>query len=95
MHTPSREEMTEPLVLVGLKGSDVELIEGKQWGTELTLATFERATWVFRLDGTFLFTPSPLAQVRMDLYPISGTYSMAGNVITLQGEKTSSLVLQW
>lgn len=92
MRDPSHEEMTEPLVLVGLKGSDIELIEGKQWGTELTRATFEGATWAFRLDGTFLFTPSPLAQVRMDLYPIPGTYSMARNVITLQGEKTSSLV---
>src|SRR5207253_6784983 len=45
----------------------------------------------FRPDGTFLFTPSPMAQVRTDIYPIVGTYSRTGNVITFQGGKESSL----
>jgi hypothetical protein len=91
MKARSQQNMTEPLVLVGMKGSDIQPLEGMEWGTELTRAMFEGATWTFRSDGTFLFTPSPLAQVRTDLYPIVGTYSRTGNVITFQGGKKSSL----
>ena len=42
-------------------------------------------------DGQFVFTPSPNANVRQDYFPITGTYSVNDNFITLQGERQSDL----
>ena len=79
-----------PVVFVGTEDLQIERLAGSPaLGTSSTEALFLRGTWQFLEGGRFIFTPSPRADVRKDIFPINGTYSVSGNQITLQGESQS------
>ncbi len=79
------------LLLLGTGEPHITFLKGAQWGPESTQETFKGARWMFFPMGTFTFTPPPTANVRDDLYTISGTYTTDGNIFEFQGEKKSPL----
>ncbi|PZO57852.1 MAG: hypothetical protein DCF15_06225 [Phormidesmis priestleyi] len=79
-----------PFVFVGTDDLQIERLVGSPaLGTSSTEALFLRGTWQFLEGGRFIFTPSPRAYVRQDVFPIVGTYAVLGEQITLQGESQS------
>ena len=75
---------------VGTDDLQIERLAGSPaLSTSRTEAVFSRGTWQFLEGGRFVFTPSPGAYVRQDVFPINGTYSVLDEQITLQGESQS------
>lgn len=69
----------------------VRLIGSPAWGTSTVESIFRSGNWTFLDDGTFLFAPSVYANVRTDIFPIVGTYSISGNQLSIQGENPTDL----
>jgi CHAT domain-containing protein len=79
-----------PVTFVGTDNLQIERLAGSPaLGTSRTEAVFLRGTWQFLEGGRFIFAPSPRADVRQDVFPINGTYSVSDDQITLQGESQS------
>src|SRR5690349_1299306 len=78
MATPS-VEIRQRLTLSGDTAPKVEILRGAPGWMEGTRLTFAQARWDFFPNGTFRFAPGVAANVRDDLYPLSGTYRVVGN----------------
>ncbi len=52
---------------------------------------FAQASWTFFSDGTFRFVPSLSADIRDDLFPITGTYRRQRGTIEFRAYRSSSL----
>ena len=88
---PSKRPTRKPLLrLIGTQEPQINVIKGAQWGTENLQRIFKDESWIFYPDGKFTFTPSLNANLRSDLYPISGTYKQANNIWEFRGENQSS-----
>jgi hypothetical protein len=76
-----------PLLLLGAEPTQIKMLKGQQWGSEGTRKTFQGAKWKFDERAAFVFSPPPEADLRDDLFPISGTYMPRGDLLQLQGEQ--------
>ncbi|NET34850.1 MAG: CHAT domain-containing protein [Cyanothece sp. SIO1E1] len=80
-----------PVDFIGAGDPQAQRLGGNPaWGTTTAESIFRGGIWQFLADDTFIFTPSPTANVRQDIFPISGTYLVSGNQLILQGERKSA-----
>jgi CHAT domain-containing protein len=59
--------------------------------TTSLVALFAGAGWVFHPDGSFQFVPSLAADVRDDLFPMTGSYRRRNGTIEFQAQRRSPL----
>jgi hypothetical protein len=76
------------LHLIGRGLPTISFLKREQWGEEATQQVFQGAIWMFRPDGTFIFTRSAVANFRD--YLIEGVYTQADTIIEFHGEAGST-----
>lgn len=79
------------LILVGMDEPHITFLKGGQWGPERTRSVFKGGSWTIYPDGTFMFQPAVMADVRNDLYPIKGIYTRIGDTLEFQGKQQCEL----
>jgi hypothetical protein len=80
----------QPLQFIGTGEPKIQILQGVS-RTKLLTQMLRGGKWLFYPDGKFMYVPSPNANVRDDLYPITGTYKKVGNSYEFQGERQSSV----
>jgi hypothetical protein len=83
------EHLEHILNLVGVGEPHITFLKGGQWGPERTIGVFKGGAWTLYTDGTFLFQPPLVADVRDDLYPIQGTCTLVNGILEFQGMQQS------
>ncbi len=85
----SQTEITSPLEFIGTGEPQIQVLHGiKQ--TELLSQILKGAKWSFSADGKFMFIPSENANLRNDLYPITGSYKKVGDTFEFQAERRAT-----
>ncbi|MEB3218466.1 MAG: CHAT domain-containing protein [Nostocales cyanobacterium 94392] len=74
---------------IGTGEPQIQVLQGVK-RTEELIRMFQGAKWIFHPNGKFIFVPSETANLRNDLFPITGTYKKIGNIWEFQAERRSS-----
>lgn len=83
-----QSKANSPEQFIGTGEPQVKVLQGVP-RTEGLVRMFQGAKWIFHRDGKFIFVPSDTANLRNDLFPITGTYKKIGNTREFQAERQS------